>query len=158
VTSLQLMAVLLVAFQFKHFLADYPFQTEFMLGKFKDTGWFEPLAAHCAVHAFGTATIAYFVGAPGPLMYLLPLLDFVVHFLMDRQKASPYRWGRFKALTGDAFLKVKADAATGSYYERNAALVALRDNKLFWWSLGFDQMVHHLTHYAIIGLLVQSVS
>ena len=28
------------------------------------------------------------------------------------------------------------------------------DNKYFWWSLGGDQMWHHLTHYLIIYLVI----
>lgn len=34
------------------------------------------------------------------------------------------------------------------------AATKLQSNKFFWWSLGLDQMVHHLTHYIIIYLII----
>ena len=57
----------------------------------------------------------------------LAIFDFAIHFLMDRVKASPNILNRFKP-----------------------------DNKYFWWCLGFDQMIHHLTHYLIILLILNS--
>ncbi|SRR6266851_5313326 len=155
---------LLVLFQVKHFLADYPFQTEYMLGKFKPRGWFKPLVAHAAVHALGTFLIANYFDATHPLG--LALFDFVIHFTMDRVKASPALLGRWKALSGEEYADVKETiAVTAHVYEGNDtdlrfspsyryAKQRLRDNKLFWWALGFDQMVHHLTHYAVIFLMV----
>lgn len=130
---------LLVAFQLKHFLADYPLQgwpyAQFMLGKFRDTawplnrGWILPLLAHAGVHAVLTAALCAAVGRP-ELMWL-GLLDLAVHFTMDRVKAGPRLLGRWKPI-----------------HPRNVD-VALpwqwAENAFFWWSLGFDQMVHHLT-------------
>lgn len=121
---------LLILFQFKHFLCDYIWQTSYMLGKFKESGWVEPLLAHVCVHGAATFTIAFFfVGglASGLFFYciLLMLLDMAIHFAMDRIKASPKMLGRFNT-----------------------------QQKEFWWSLGLDQMVHHLTHYALIYLIV----
>ncbi len=155
---------LLVLFQVKHFLADYPFQTEYMLGKFKAHGWFKPLVAHALVHGLGTFIIASYFGAAHPIV--LALFDAVIHFTMDRVKASPALLGRWKALSGAEYMDVKTDIETTSYiYEGKAidlrysptyrrAQDRLRGNKLFWWALGFDQMVHHLTHYAVIFLMV----
>ena len=51
--------ILLLAFQVKHFLCDYPLQTQFMLGKFKDTDWVLPLSQHCFVHAAGTMLVLF---------------------------------------------------------------------------------------------------
>jgi len=36
-----------------------------------------------------------------------------------------------------------------------AARRRLRGNTLFWWCLGFDQMIHHLTHYVCIYLMLR---
>ena len=124
---------LLAAYQLKHFLADYPLQTPYMLGKFK-SGWdfLGPLAAHAWVHALFTLVIAgcygLAVGHPNPHWLALPLaaFDFAAHFAMDRIKAGPRYLGRFKDMKAPAF----------------------------WWCLGLDQMVHHFTHYAIIYALV----
>lgn len=131
---------LIFIFQIKHFIADYPLQNAYMLGKFKpDWGFFFPLVAHCGVHALFTLTIISFTDVPFSYAVKLALLDFVVHFIMDRLKASPKYLGRFKTLTKDEF-----PTATNKQ---------LLHNKLFWWSLGLDQMVHHLTHYIIIILI-----
>jgi hypothetical protein len=147
----------LVLFQIKHWLADYPLQTEYMLGKFKDTGWVRAAGLSTpAVHALGTILLAALWGANHIL--LLGLLDFVVHFTMDRIKASPYKLGRFKPLFGDDFLRAKADSVLMPLYENEdrigRAKRALKGNTYFWWFLGIDQGVHHLTHYAVLLLMI----
>ena len=115
---------LLVLFQLKHFICDYPLQTQYMLGKMQATGWIQPLAAHAAVHSLATYIIAmYFVG---PFIAILfALADFIIHFTVDRIKASPKLGGRFNP-----------------------------SQPYFWWALGADQMVHHLTHYLFIAIIV----
>lgn len=117
--------ILLVLFQLKHFIADYPLQGQYMLGKFKSGyEWILPLVAHSSVHALGTFIVSIiFVSLP--IAIGLAILDFIIHSTMDRIKASPNLLGRFKP-----------------------------DNRYFWWSLGFDQMVHHLTHYLIIFIII----
>jgi hypothetical protein len=138
--NLTTIIVLLLLFQVKHFLADYPLQTKYMLGKFKEDGWFLPLVSHAAVHGAFTFVIAlHFVKVSDA--FVLGLLDLCVHYFMDRMKASPNVLGRFKPFSGEV-------------NEENATPTQRRDNKLFWWSLGFDQMVHHLTHYGIIILIL----
>jgi len=116
---------LLVLFQVKHFLADFPLQGKYMLGKFKGGwGWVLPLTAHALVHATFTALICFWF-SDLTKMWFLPVIDFTVHFVQDRIKASPNLLGRWKP-----------------------------DSKYFWWALGQDQMVHHLTHYYIIWILL----
>lgn len=127
--------ILAVLFQIKHFLCDYPFQTPYMLGKFKGgTAWILPLASHATVHLAGTATTmnlwALMTGTHWPLwIAFLPLLDFAVHFAVDRIKASPEWGGRWKP-----------------------------DSRYFWWALGADQAAHHITHYGIIALILWSIN
>src|SRR4051812_7487660 len=84
---------LLIIFQFKHFLADYPLQREYMLKKVSP-GWdfAPPLVLHCFVHALLTATIVAFYDWR---MLWLSVFDFAVHFIMDRIKAGPRYLGRF---------------------------------------------------------------
>jgi hypothetical protein len=152
--------VLLVLYQLKHFIADYPLQSnQFMLSKFRP-GWdFVPgLAAHAGVHAGLTLAICL---AIEPGLWWLALVDFVIHFGMDRIKASPKLMGRWKALSAKDYRSMTTSVQdfTGS---GNAELELgaktyrkfLRGNTLFWIALGFDQMVHHLTHYFIIWMLV----
>jgi len=130
---------LLIIYQLKHFIADFPLQGKYMLGKFKDgTDWIAPLLAHVAVHGFLTGLIvSYF---KPELMIPLVLLDMTIHFIMDRIKASPNMLGRFKALAKSEYMTADEESK--------------KSNTYFWWSLGLDQMVHHLTHYIIIFILV----
>lgn len=120
--------ILLILFQLKHFIADYPLQGQYMLGKFKSgTEWILPLTAHSSVHAIGTFIISILF-VPFNIALSLAVLDFGLHFVMDRIKASPNILGRFSM-----------------------------DNKYFWWSLGFDQMFHHLTHYLIVFIILLNI-
>jgi hypothetical protein len=119
--------LLLVLFQMKHFLADYPLQNSYMLGKFKP-GWafVGPLAAHAAVHAMLTVFVTglFLPGSWWPLAF--GLVDFVTHFVIDRIKASPRLLGRFSN----------------------------KSKPSYWNCLGADQMAHHLVHYGIIVYLI----
>jgi len=146
---------LLIFFQIKHFLADYPLQNSFMLGKFKP-GWdfVLPLVAHAGVHAVFTFGLCLFVA---PHLWWLALVDFVVHFIMDRVKAGPKYLGRYKALSANEFRNVMQNRHIAflqsdqqGINEENAKL---KGNVHFWWALGLDQMVHHVTHYYIIFAL-----
>jgi len=116
---------LLIAFQIKHFLGDYILQTGWMArGKSEaGLGFVLPLFTHSIVHAALTMAIILVVE---PQLWYLALLDFAVHFVLDRVKSSPLLLGRF----GDA------------------------DKRSYWIPLGLDQMAHHLTHYAIIYLIL----
>lgn len=170
--------VLLVVYQLKHFLADYPLQGPYMLKKFLGGwDWVKPLAAHAGVHAVFTFVVAgVYLAIQNPGIYIiLPALglaafDFTVHFCMDRLKASPNLLGRFKALSPKEFMAcakaikentrvyitVESDNSSGEKetIDKEKALNKIVSNTYFWWSLGLDQMVHHLTHYVIIRLLV----
>ena len=126
--EISMIFTLLVLFQVKHFICDYPLQTQYMLNKGKETRWITPLAAHAGVHAWFTFLIILFIQPDNNLLYLLPLVDFVIHFIVDRIKASPKLGGRWNP--------------TQPY---------------FWWALGADQMMHHLTHYAFIYVIIQSL-
>lgn len=123
--------ILLIVFQLKHFIADYPLQTAYMLGKMNATGWIKPLAAHALVHALGTALITVIFFNPAYwvdtvlLATVLGTIDFIIHFTVDRIKASPNLGGRW--------------SPTQPY---------------FWWALGADQMAHHLTHYMFIAIII----
>lgn len=118
--------MLLVLFQLKHFICDYPLQNAYMLGKMKTTGWIKPLAAHSTVHAWFTFLIILLIQPNNVLMYLLiPAADFILHFVVDRLKASPNIGGRFKP-----------------------------EQPYFWWALGIDQMAHHIINYVFIYIIL----
>ena len=121
--------ILLIAFQIKHYLCDFPLQTKYMLGKFKEKDWIKPLSAHCRMHTFFTLAIIIIYGFINPStstwVLLLAPFDFIMHFIMDRIKASPKIWGKYTP-----------------------------DQQAFWNHIGIDQAFHHLTHYVIIFTLV----
>lgn len=131
--TLILILILLVAFQFKHFIADFIIQRlrQDGMAKFQKTGWAFPLFKHCLDHAILTVLISFitlsFYDVENTLLWvsILFIFDMVIHFSMDRIKASPNVLGRFKI-----------------------------EDWGFWLSIGVDQMVHHLTHYAIVATLV----
>lgn len=130
---------LLVLYQAKHFVADYPLQGKYMLRKFLPTPeWILPLAAHAGVHAAFTFLIALCV-RPGAAIWLA-LLDFALHFTIDRLKASPDLGGRFKPLTKETY-------PTATDEQK-------KSNTYFWWALGADQTAHHLTHYLLIAIML----
>ena len=61
-----------------------------------------------------------------PSLWYLSILDGVVHLIMDRIKASPNLLNRWGP-----------------------------DKPYFWWVLGLDQTIHHLTHYIVIYLIIR---
>ncbi len=136
--------VLLVIFQLKHFFADFPLQNSYMHSKGR-VGWnfVPPLLAHVFVHATLSFVITYCFTGAFLFSIVLGLFDLVVHFTMDRIKAGPKYLGKYEYLAKHEF--------------SSASVAQLRDDKKFWISLGFDQMVHHLTHFAIIYLIVTHV-
>jgi hypothetical protein len=143
--------ILLIFFQIKHYVADYLLQNEYMLKKFlPDWGFFIPLVAHCGIHAAFTLAVVLYVN---PVLWWLALVDFGVHFVMDRIKAGPKYLGRFKALSSREYVSNVRLQKTRQEGWQDAQR-EIRGNTFFWRSLGLDQMVHHLTHYAIIWRLL----
>lgn len=130
-----------------------------MLGKFKKgLDFLAPLSAHCAVHAAGTLLIAgtYLLRKDAltvKSLLIVTTFDFVVHFIMDRIKASPDLLGRFQPLSPTEYhdlIKFEQEKGGDAQTEEDK-----RHNKYFWICLGLDQKVHHLTHYAIIYYLIK---
>jgi hypothetical protein len=156
--------ILLVVYQLKHFLADYPLQGSYMLGKFKDGwDWVLPLLAHVSVHGLFTLLICLVVR---PELWWLALVDVMIHFGMDRIKAGKKYLGRWKPLTANEYIQCQkammndqiifnSDNGKQIYLDTPTAFEKIRGNTYFWWALGLDQMVHHLTHYFIIWMLVR---
>lgn len=115
--------LLLVLFQIKHFICDYPLQTPYMLQKANRENWVNPLALHSLVHSMGTFIVVSFFNIN--LAFLLAFLDLILHFIVDRIKASPNIGNRWDI-----------------------------DKSYFWWALGLDQMAHHLINYVFIYIIV----
>ncbi|CAK9249686.1 unnamed protein product [Sphagnum jensenii] len=84
----------------------------------------------------------------------------VIHFTMDRIKASPNMLGRYKALSANEYVGVASLATQAGSSSPELAMAGksavqkLQSNVYFWWSLGLDQMVHHLTDLIIVFFLI----
>lgn len=164
--NLQVIFAALALFQIKHFLCDFPLQSAYMLKKGSSTFEFiKPLAFHSYVHGLGTFLIAYYFTDDANLSCGYGLLDMFVHFTIDRIKASPNLLGRFKVFPEaekTAYLaavrKFEAEDATDKI-EIGKNIIQRRslEEKFFWWSLGLDQMLHHITHYYIIYNLLNHI-
>ena len=117
------MASLSVAFAVKHYVADFLLQTGWMArGKEKPRSWAVALSLHVLCHA-GLALLIILVAAPH--LWWLALVDFGVHFVIDRGKAriaAAYRWQP--------------------------------SQPQFWWLLGFDQLLHQLTNIGLVVAIV----
>ena len=118
--------ILLIAFQIKHFLADYPLQYPYMYeNKGKEEGWADPLRDHAGVHAILTMIIItpylIFTNNDYVLIFILSTFDFITHFIIDRWKATR-----------------KSGPETSG----------------FWINLGLDQMFHHIVGIIIVTILV----
>lgn len=165
--------ILLIIFQIKHFLADYPLQTTYMLGKFKEKDWLLPLSSHSFCHSLFTIFISMSFTNNILVSLSCGIIDFILHSIMDRVKASPKMLGKYQALSKDQYkglLESKALAVSGSkaiqlgqpLVDESNRLVKeidakFKSNVYFWYALGLDQMVHHLTHYLIIYIIVSNI-
>lgn len=169
--------VLLAIMQFKHFISDYLLQGEYMLGKFKERGWVLPLATHCGIHFLFTIILSLIFTQDFLFSLGIALIDFTLHFTMDRVKASPNLLGRFKPITESDF-KLHLSIQNVLLLERSLNVITKeidyklkteydqhmlnwekkkRSNRLFWISLGFDQMFHHLTDILIVYMIVTKI-
>lgn len=83
---------LLILFQIKHFLADNPLQTEYMLCKTKKKNWVMPLLAHASTHGLGTYVIVAMFNHD---LSWICTIDIAIHFVLDRIRASPKRLNRY---------------------------------------------------------------
>ncbi|HXI86437.1 MAG TPA: DUF3307 domain-containing protein [Parvularculaceae bacterium] len=119
--QLQYAFILLIIFQIKHFLGDFVFQTNWMVaGKARADLSY---LFPLTVHVLVHAVqTAIIVLIVSPALWGLAIFDFAVHFVMDRIKSGPRYLGRYNDVSKSSF----------------------------WICLGFDQMVHHLTHFAIV--------
>lgn len=118
--------VLLLFLQIKHFICDYPLQNAFMLQKVNKEKWVIPLFAHSLVHSIGTFIVFVYFSLKFAIIFAIA--DLVLHFIVDRIKASQNignRWGIH--------------------------------TPYFWWALGLDQMTHHIINILFVYILVTGV-
>jgi len=117
--------LILLLFLLKHFVADFVLQPGWMAkGKAGMLGWHIPLTLHAAIHALLTYALILFLA---PAYWWLAILDFGVHFAIDRGKAlASLRWN------------------------------ANPTQSIYWWLFGADQMLHQLTHLVFALILASA--
>lgn len=116
--------VVLVLLQVKHAICDYPLQTLYQLQN-KGTYGHPGGLLHAGLHVIGTLPIFLVVTPTLWLGAAILLAEFVFHYHVD--------WAK------DKWVKVKGYTYTDAQ---------------FWWAMGFDQLLHHLSYIAMAGVLV----
>jgi hypothetical protein len=121
-----LVLVLLVGFQLKHFIADYLLQTGWMIGgkgRLTAPGGY----AHAGIHVVGSAIVLLVARIPLPAIAMLVVAEFVVHYALDYAKVS-YGHG------------IDPD----------------QDPQRFWAMHGVDQLLHQLTYVVMIYVALKA--
>jgi len=82
-------ALLMSVFLLKHFIADFPLQTQWMVqGKARPTDWHLPLQAHAGIHAAFTALI---ILPLAPQLLWLAAVEWLAHIIIDKLKVDVSR-------------------------------------------------------------------
>jgi hypothetical protein len=114
-----LILLIMLGLQFKHFLADYCFQTPLMIegkGSIRAPGGY----LHAGLHAVLTLVVLLVTGIALTLALPIILAEFVIHYLIDFAK-----------------FRISDAIPTGP------------QQKLYWIFHGGDQFLHHLTYLGI---------
>jgi hypothetical protein len=131
--------VLLLAFEVKQLLCDYPILPDFLLKRFHSNG-IKAFILYSAFHGFITFTICLLLtNAEYPLALLMSLLDFAAGFALAMFRSHSSMIARFKPLDLDEFM--------------SASRKAKRQHRMYWTFFGLDQAIHHMTHFSIIYIL-----
>ena len=111
-------------FQIKHFICDYVLQTAW---QYQNKGKYGHPGGlfHAAVHVVGTSFVFLLIPPTAALAAAILIGEFIVHYHIDFTKEQITRRAKW-TLT---------DAG-------------------YWWTLGADQMLHHLTYVAILAVLI----
>jgi Protein of unknown function (DUF3307) len=122
-SSVVTLLIVLLMLEVKHFLFDYPLQTHFQLRNKATYGHVGGLL-HAGLHVLGTSTVFLIARPSLPVGAAILLGEFIVHYHLDWAKGQLNK--RSGLTTTDA---------------------------LYWWGIGVDQMLHHLTYLAIAAIL-----
>ncbi len=118
----------LIILEVKHFLCDYPLQTGYQVHN-KGTYGHPGGVVHAGLHIIGTS-IAFLVITPTlPVGAAILIGEFLVHYHID--------WAKDQVM-------------------RHSGLTS--KDPMFWWTLGTDQLLHHLTYIAITAILVATAA
>ena len=116
--------VVMTILEVKHFVCDYPLQTSYQLNNKGKYGHPGGIL-HSGIQAAGTL-FAFIAVTPTFLLGAgIVVAEFLIHYHTDWAKSNFIRQAGYEV----------SDAK-------------------FWWAIGADQLVHHLTYIAIAGILV----
>lgn len=116
---------LLAGFQLKHFLADFLWQTGWMISG-KQSRYLAPGSlAHAGLHAALSLPVLLLGGAGPTLALLLALAEWAIHLHID--------WAK-------------------SLIERGRGLTPRERG--YWQLFGLDQLAHQLTYLALVAVLL----
>ncbi|HEV7277971.1 MAG TPA: DUF3307 domain-containing protein [Devosiaceae bacterium] len=124
---LELFFILFVGLEAKHYIADYFLQPAWMLGgkgDLRHPGGY----AHAGVHAGFSALVLLVAGTPLPLLALLVMAEYAVHYGLDYAKI---------------------------HYSRGVHVDS--EPRRFWALHGLDQLTHQFTYAAMIYAVLLSV-
>jgi hypothetical protein len=117
----------LLVLEIKHFIFDYPLQTGYQLRNKVTYGHAGGLL-HAGLHVLGTSAI----------------------FLLVR----PSIWVILSILVGEFLVHYHLDWAKGQLTKRSGATT---HDAIYWWGIGLDQMLHHLTYLAIAAVVAATI-
>lgn len=122
--------LLFFLFELKHFICDGLLQTVYHLGKFNDKfkDYWKPLLNHAWINGIGASMIAISFSNGHKIAWMIFGLEIVLHFVIDRLKASKKLLGRWKT-----------------------------DQAMFWHALMFDQMLHRFCYILYIALILRLI-
>ncbi|MBG1231283.1 DUF3307 domain-containing protein [Aestuariivirga litoralis] len=121
-TALNQLFLLLILFQFKHFVADGPLQTKAMVDEKSRYGATLGIV-HAGIHGILTIVVVMLVLHGWVWAVVLGLIDFAIHYHVDYVKERLVKYWGFTPADGP-----------------------------FWWALSADQMMHHLTYIGLAAL------
>lgn len=114
--------------QLKHFLADWVWQTNWMVnGKRRVEGWITPLLAHAGLHGVLTYVVVLAVIRNSEIAFITAIFDSACHFIIDRIKSNP----------------------TWSFLWDDPS------KKSYWIVMGLDQLLHQMTYVIIWEIFIR---
>lgn len=111
----------------KHFICDFPLQANAWIYSNKGSYGHAGGLVHSALHGIGTLIVLSFWLGGGA--WVFALVDFIVHYHIDWAKVNLSK--KFN---------LRAD-----------------NSEWFWILLGFDQLLHHLTYFAMVAIAFSKI-
>jgi hypothetical protein len=131
--------LILLMFEFKKLLCDYPIHPTFILKKFQSENY-KAFAFHSFVHSFFTfLIISIMTDADMGLSLTLSFFEYIVHFALSLWKSRSQLMARFRPLDLDEFLV--ADKKSKFHH------------RMYWGIFAVDRMIHQGLYLLILYVL-----